>query len=88
MQDTALFAGVEIEVAAARAVPAEGQLRLRKPDRKQVLLRPCSLEELLSPEHEFRALWSVVRRGRSVQMDVRRRERQPSHAWRLSGQHH
>jgi transposase len=61
MQDTALFPGVEMEVAAVQVQPAEAEPpRLRKPDRGQVLLRPCSLEELLSPEHEFRTLWSVV----------------------------
>lgn len=40
----------------------EGELRLRRPDRQQVLLRPCSLEELLPPEHQARTLWAVVER--------------------------
>ena len=35
---------------------------LRRPDRTQVLLRPCSVEELLKPEHQFRTLWAVVLR--------------------------
>ena len=34
--------------------------RLRRPDRRQVLLQPCCLEDLLPPEHEFRTLWAVV----------------------------
>lgn len=66
MRDTALLPGVEMGTLAVEGVPAAGALveaeapRLRKPDRKQVLLRPCSLEELLAPDHEFRTLWSVV----------------------------
>jgi transposase len=35
-------------------------LRLRKPDRTQMLMRSCCLEELLPAEHEFRTLWAVV----------------------------
>jgi len=40
----------------------DGKLRLRRPDRRQVLLTPCSLEELLPLEHEVRTLWAVVQR--------------------------
>jgi transposase len=36
--------------------------RLRRPDRMQVLLRPCSLEEVLPPGHQVRTLWAVVER--------------------------
>jgi transposase len=36
--------------------------RLRKPDRSQVLLRPCSLEELIDEEHPARVVWDVVGR--------------------------
>jgi transposase len=38
--------------------PAEP--RLRRADRAQVLLRPCSLEELLAPDHQVRMVWAVV----------------------------
>lgn len=63
MQDAALFPGVETGVAAARDRQApEEQPRLRKPDRSQVLLRPCCLQELLPAEHEFRTLWAVVQK--------------------------
>lgn len=61
MTDASLFPGVDMAVTEAR--PRCGGMeppRLRKPDRTQVLLRPCSLEELLAPEHEFRTLWAVV----------------------------
>ena len=36
--------------------------RLRRPDRSQVMLRPCSLDELLPPGHQVRTLWAVVER--------------------------
>jgi transposase len=38
--------------------PAEP--RLRRADRSQILLRPCSLEELLEPEHPARIVWALV----------------------------
>ena len=38
--------------------PAEP--RLRRADRAQGLLRPCSLEELLAPDHQVRMVWAVV----------------------------
>jgi transposase len=41
---------------------ADGPPRLRTPDRLQVLMRPCSLEELLPPGHQARTLWAVVER--------------------------
>jgi transposase len=36
--------------------------RLRRADRAQVLLRPCSLEELLGPDHMARLVWDLVTR--------------------------
>jgi len=46
--------------ATPRLPPAP--LRLRKPDRRQVLLRPCSLEELLAPDHPARMGWAITER--------------------------
>lgn len=34
--------------------------RTRKPDRKQMVLLPCSLEDLLPPEHPARTIWAVL----------------------------
>ena len=34
--------------------------RLRRADRFQMLMRPCSLEELLPRDHDARTVWSVV----------------------------
>jgi transposase len=35
-------------------------VRTRKPDRQQMVLLPCSLEELLPPEHPARIVWAAV----------------------------
>lgn len=64
MQDS-LFLNADVsapENADSTSPVTEGELRLRRPDRRQVLLRPCSLEELLSPDHQVRVLWAVVER--------------------------
>ncbi len=46
--------------------PAEPQVqaapRLRRPDRAQMLMRTCVLEELLAPEHPARMVWEVTGR--------------------------
>jgi transposase len=47
--------------SSGQAVPP-AEPRLRRPDRKQVLMRPCSLEELLPEGHQVRTLWAVVER--------------------------
>lgn len=41
---------------------AAGRVRLRQPQRGQVELVPCSLEELLPEEHRARDIWAVVER--------------------------
>lgn len=43
----------------AAAVPL-AEPRLRLANRTQVLLRPCSLEEVVAPEHQVRMVWAVV----------------------------
>ena len=47
---------------ALQRAAAAGRVRLRQPQRKQVELRPCSLEELLPEEHRARDIWAVVER--------------------------
>ncbi len=44
----------------ASLVVAEADPRLRRPDRAQVLLQPCVLDELLPPDHDARMIWEVV----------------------------
>jgi transposase len=61
MKERSLFPGIDNEPGLARRA-SEGEPRLRRPDRRQVLLRPCSLEELLPPEHQARTLWAVAQR--------------------------
>ena len=34
--------------------------RLRRPDRLQLLMRPCSLDELLADDHDARLVWQLV----------------------------
>jgi transposase len=34
--------------------------RLRRPDREQMLMRPCSLDELLADDHDARLVWDLV----------------------------
>ncbi len=34
--------------------------RLRRPDRAQMLMRPCSLDELLADDHDARLVWQLV----------------------------
>lgn len=45
------------------SVPVQRQApRIRRPERHQVLLRPCSLEELIPAQHQVRTLWALVQR--------------------------
>ena len=46
----------------ASPVVAEADLRLRRPERAQVLLQPCAHDELLPPDHDARMIWEVVTR--------------------------
>ena len=34
--------------------------RLRSPNREQMLMRPCSLDELLADDHDARLVWQLV----------------------------
>jgi transposase len=34
--------------------------RLRRPDRQQMTMRPCSLDELIPQDHDVRMIWTVV----------------------------
>jgi transposase len=62
-----LFPGTSAEdLTAATAQPSANlppaPPRLRLADRAQMLLRPCSLEELLVEDHPARTVWAVVER--------------------------
>ena len=64
MNEKALFPEMELgeAVAVEHGLPVEAVAapRLRRPDRAQVLLRPCMLEELLPPDHDARMIWELV----------------------------
>jgi transposase len=58
-----LFESSEHDALTPRPVaialpPAEP--RLRRANRSQMVMRPCSLEELLEPEHPARLIWQLV----------------------------
>jgi transposase len=50
------------ESVEPRRVGLADEPRLRRVDRAQVVLRPCSLEDLLEAEHPARVVWDVVGR--------------------------
>jgi transposase len=52
----------EASTRPATATDAAAPPRLRRPDRAQVLLRPCALEDLIDGEHPARVVWEVVGR--------------------------
>lgn len=58
-EETPLMSTAPKQQAGGRAA-AGGRVRLRQPQRGQVELLPCSLEELLPQEHRARELWAVV----------------------------
>ena len=62
MQDASLFPGMEsgTESQAPATPNAEDPPRLRRPERRQVLLEPVCLDERLSLDHPARAIWAVV----------------------------
>jgi transposase len=62
-----LLPGVSVENLTATPTAPSVSLppappRLRTADRAQVLLRPCSLEELLEADHPARTVWAMVER--------------------------
>jgi transposase len=56
---TGLFGTLPEQMAAARPV---GVPRLRQAERRQVSLRPISLEDLLPPDHRARFVWAFAER--------------------------
>jgi transposase len=64
MSETPLLSDTDcMDEPAARPQPDPGPLpppRLRRPDRQQMTMRPCSLDELLPQDHDARTIWTVV----------------------------
>lgn len=52
----------EAEVARAKDRIREGAPRLRRPDRQQLRLEPCSWDDRLPADHPARTIWAVVER--------------------------
>jgi transposase len=61
MANTTLFPGMEDSVVATREEPS-GPARVRRPDRSQILMEPCCLEDRLAPDHPARTIWEVVKK--------------------------
>jgi transposase len=57
-QDVLFATGQDAPVHSPATTPAKPRLRLA--DRAQTLIRPCSLEELVGPEHPVRIVWALV----------------------------
>jgi transposase len=65
--DTQTLPGMDVEtvpcnIAVGDRGGHDGALRLRRPDRAQMLLRPQCLEELVTADHRVRTVWAVVER--------------------------
>jgi transposase len=68
MSTTSLFDDSDARGVASGLVPADsrdrsaGSPRLRRPDRQQVRLEPCCLDDRLPPAHPVRTVWEVTGR--------------------------
>lgn len=65
MQDATLFPGMDVtNPINSSALDASARLmdppRLRRPERGQVLMEPCCLEDRLPSDHPARTIWAVV----------------------------
>ena len=63
MSNPPLFPDLEGDGPAERPAVDLGPApppRLRRPDREQMLMRPCSLDELLGDDHDARLVWRLV----------------------------
>jgi len=65
MQDATLFPGMDVSNPIISSPLAATALlmdrpRLRRPDRQQVLMEPCCLEDRLPTDHPARTIWAVV----------------------------
>jgi len=60
MQDQKLFVDSELPRIAAGPSAQQQPPRVCRPDRQQMLMRSCLLEQLVPPQHQVRTLWDVV----------------------------
>ena len=62
MNTPSLFSDIEVSDKPKQRPPIDLGVapRLRRPDREQMLMRPCTLEVLLDDDHEARLVWNLV----------------------------
>ncbi|MFO0951177.1 MAG: transposase [Isosphaeraceae bacterium] len=63
MSTPPLFPDLEGDGPAGRPPAGPGPApppRLRRPDREQMLMRPCSVDELIGDDHDARLVWRLV----------------------------
>jgi transposase len=63
MSTLPLFPGLEGDEPTERPPADLGPApppRLRRPDREQMLMRPCSIDELIGDDHDARLVWQLV----------------------------
>jgi transposase len=62
MRTPSLFPDIDVGEEPKGRPPADSDAapRLRRPDRVQMLMRPCTLDELLDDDHDARMVWDLV----------------------------
>jgi transposase len=62
MSTPSLFPDIDVgeEPKGRHPVDRDAAPRLRRPDREQMLMRPCTLDELLDDGHDARMVWELV----------------------------
>lgn len=62
MSTPSLFSDIDVGREPKGRPPVDPGVapRLRRPDRGQMLMRPCSLDELLDDDHDARMVWDLV----------------------------
>jgi len=56
----ALFSGMDAATGTPELVPAQGAVRMQYADRSQVGMHFCSIDELVSADHQVRVVWDAV----------------------------
>ena len=84
MSTPSLFPDIEVSEKPKERPPIDLGMapRLRRPNREQMLMRPCTLDELLDDDHDARLVWDLVETWNLTQFleTIRSRGEQPGRA--------